>query len=147
MLQHLNEPERAVAELTRILAPGGILVTFDNDWDTLSISLADQELAARIGRFWRDSFASGRIGLDLPRIFGECGLADIRTEPRTLTLTDLSVAEQVFDIHHLLDRMIQAGALETRQATMVRDELRMRAHEGTFISGYTGYIVLGIKRK
>jgi SAM-dependent methyltransferase len=145
VLQHLHEPECAVRELARILKPGGTLVAFDNDWDTFSISLDNREIAARIGRFWRDSFASGRIGMELARIFRDCGIIEIHNEPRTLVLTDLPLAEQVFDIPHLLNRMIQAGALEPVDATAVRDELGRKAREGTFTSGYTGYLIWGKK--
>lgn len=147
VLQHIQEPECAIRELTRVLAPGGTLVAFDNDWDTISISLSDRDLAHRIGRFWCNSFASGGTGRDLPRIFHESGFSDIGVEPRTLVLTDLSLAEQVFDIPHLLDRMSQAGALKCGDVTSVRDELYRRAGEGTFTSGYTGYLVWGKKKK
>jgi SAM-dependent methyltransferase len=147
VLQHIREPVLAVAELTRILVPGGTLVAFDNDWDTLSISLEDRQLAARIGRFWRDSFASGSIGRDLSHIFQESEFCSIHGEPRTLVLTDLPVAERLFDIPHLLDRMIQAGDLKHREATAVRNELKRQADEGTFTSGYTGYLVWGTKEK
>jgi len=145
VLQHIHEPQRAIRELTRVLAPGGILVAFDNDWDTFSISLDDQELAGRIGRFWRDSFASGRIGRDLPRIFGEAGLIEIHGEPRALVLADLPVAEQVFDLPHLIERMAQSGALTPAETAVIWEELIRRSCKGTFFSGYTGYLVRGTK--
>jgi SAM-dependent methyltransferase len=143
VLQHLDEPARAIHELTRILAPGGVLVVFDNDWDTFSIGLDSAEIAARIGRFWRGSFASGTVGRDLSRFFRECGLAGIHAEKRTLELMDLSVAERVFDLPHLLARMERAGALETGETAAIRRELLHRDGEGTFVSGYTGYLVWG----
>ena len=145
VLQHIQEPKQAIRELTRILKPGGILVAFDNDWDTFSISLDDHDIAGRIRRSWRDSFASARVGKDLPQIFRECGLTGIHTGPRNLVLTDLPVAEQVFDIPHLLDRMVHAGELKDREVTEVREELYRKAGDGTFTSGYTGYLVHGKK--
>ncbi len=145
VLQHLSAPEQAVRHLVRITRPGGILVAFDNDWDTFTISLADRQTATRISRFWRDTFASGRVGRDLNRIFHDCGVVEIHAEPRTLEIRDLRVAEQVFDLPHLLGRMIQAGALAPDIAASVRDELRQRAADRTFASGYTGYLVHGRK--
>jgi SAM-dependent methyltransferase len=145
VLQHLHEPALAIHELVRIIRPGGMLVAFDNNWDTFSISLDDREITARISRFWRDSFASGRIGKDLPRLFRECGLVEICDEPRVLAESDLSVAEQIFDLPHLLERMEQAGALLQGATTEIHRELLQRAGNGTFSSGYTGHLVWGRK--
>lgn len=145
VLQHIREPKRATGELVRVTAPGGILVAFDNDWDTFWISLDDRELEGVLARFWRDSFASGRIGRDLPGLFRKAGLDGIRAEPRKLVLTDLSVAGQVFDLPDLIDRTELAGVLTPAEAAEVRTELRCRARKGTFSSGYTGFIVQGTK--
>lgn len=145
VLQHIHEPEKAIGELARILAPGGILVAFDNDWDTFGISLDDHDLAEKIQLSWRDSFGSGRIGHDLPQIFRDCGLTDIRAEPRTLILNDLALAEPIFDLAHLLERMRQAGELAPDQITGVQNEFAQRAREGRFSLTYTGFLVWGKK--
>jgi len=141
VLQHIPEPERVIRELARVTAPGGTLVAFDNDWDTLSISLTNREMAARLTRFWYDSFASGRVGKDLAELFRDAGCTEIHAEPKTLTIVGISLAEKVFDIRMLLSRMTQAGALTPAEATGVWDELVRRVQEGTFSSGYTGYLV------
>lgn len=145
VLQHLQEPEKGLRELVRVTRPGGIVVAFDNDWDTFTISLDDEDCAARLRHSWLDSFASGRIGRDLSGIFRDFGLTDIHAEPRTLTLTDLSLAGQVFDLDDLMKRMVRDGTLVPGEATLIRDELLSRAKEGTFTSGYTGYLVWGRK--
>lgn len=145
VLQHLQAPVQAIHEIVRIIRPGGMIVVFDNDWDTFSISLDDREIATRISRFWRDSFASGRIGRDLPRLFRECGLVEIHAEPRLLELNDLSVAEQIFDLPYLLERMELAGVLAPDETTAINQEILHRASEGTFSSGYTGHLVQGRK--
>ncbi len=145
VLQHIHEPSRALGELARVLAPGGILVAFDNDWDTFGISLDDEELAERIRGSWRDSFASGRIGHDLPRLFRACQLTGVQAEPRTLVLDDLAVADPVFDLPHLLERMRQAGELAPDQIAGIQNEFDERAREGRFRLTYTGYLVVGRK--
>ncbi|HII99660.1 MAG TPA: methyltransferase domain-containing protein [Methanoregula sp.] len=145
VLQHIHTPEKAIGELTRALAPGGILVAFDNDWDTFRISLDDRDLAELIRRSWCDSFASGRIGHDLPQIFRANGLSEVHAEPRTLVLDDLALAEPVFDLPHLLERMRLAGELAPDQVAMIKTEFVQRAREGRFSLSYTGYLVVGRK--
>jgi len=145
VLQHIPEPEPVIRELARVTAPGGTLVAFDNDWNTYSLSLGNREMSSRLTRFWRNSFASGRVGKDLAGLFASAGLTDIHAEPKTLTIVGLSLAEQVFEIRMLLDRMEQAGALAPAEATNVWEELMRRAQQGTFSSGYTGFLVWGRK--
>ena len=143
VLQHIRDPEQVIRELVRILAPGGTLVAFDNDWDTLSIGMSDTKVVAKLTRFWSDSFASGRIGKDLAGLFRSAGLSGIHTEPKTLTLTDLALAEKVFDIPALLGRMNQAGIFSDGEIAAIKTDLARRAKEGTFTSGYTAYLVWG----
>ncbi|MDD4138003.1 MAG: methyltransferase domain-containing protein [Methanoregula sp.] len=145
VLQHIHEPERVIRELARVTRPGGTLIAFDNDWDTFSISLSNRETSTRLTRFWRDSFASGRIGKDLAGLFRDAGFTEVHEEPKTLTLTDLTLAEQVFDIPSLLDRMWRTGIFDEAACAAIRDDLAQRAAEGTFSSGYTGYLVWGTK--
>jgi SAM-dependent methyltransferase len=145
VLQHIHEPRRAIGELARTLAPGGVLVAFDNDWETFTISLDDPELTERIRCSWRDSFAAGRIGHDLPRLFREDGLTRIHALPRTLVLDDLAVAEPVFDLPQLLARMQESGELTSNQVTGIWDEFAALARDGRFHLTYTGYLVWGKK--
>jgi SAM-dependent methyltransferase len=145
VLQHIHNPAHVVEELVRVLAPGGTLVAFDNDWDTLSINLGDEDQSARITRSWSDSFASGRVGKDLAGIFRDAGLARVSAEPRTLVLTDLTLAEKVFDLSALFSRMRDAGIFSDKKIAGIREELTGQARAGTFTSGYTGWLVMGKK--
>jgi SAM-dependent methyltransferase len=145
VLQHIPDPGRVIRELVRVLEFGGTLVAFDNDWDTLSVGTSDSDASARLTRFWSDSFASGRIGKDLAGIFRDAGLSDICAEPKTLMLTDLSLAEKVFDLPALLGRMKLAGIFSDSDIAAINNDLSCQAGAGTFTSGYTGWFVRGRK--
>jgi len=147
VLQHIRKPETVIRELARVLKPGGVLIAFDNDWDTFSISLGDQEIAARIRRAWHDSFASGKVGRDLSGMFETCGITTVRAEPRELVLTDLATAKQVFDLPDLLERMVRAGGIEPGETAIIWEELIRTERKGGFRAGYTGYLVRGTKEQ
>ena len=145
VLQHIHNPAHVIEELVRVLAPGGTLVAFDNDWDTLAIGLGDEEKSARITRAWSDSFASGRVGKDLDRLFRNTGLICVSAAPKTLDLPDLALAEKVYDLPALLSRMRDEGIFSLKDLAAIRKDLECQARAGTFSSGYTGWLVTGEK--
>jgi SAM-dependent methyltransferase len=47
-LQWLTDPKAAVAEMARVLRPGGLLSLIDTDWSTFDIDVGDADLAKRV---------------------------------------------------------------------------------------------------
>ena len=47
-LQWLTDPGAAVAEMVRMLKPGGLLSLIDTDWSTFTIEVSDSELSRRV---------------------------------------------------------------------------------------------------
>ncbi|MBO0880110.1 MAG: methyltransferase domain-containing protein [Mycobacterium sp.] len=79
VLQHIDDPARALAEMVRVLRPGGVLVAFDSDWETLLVDAGDRALTRIILNAWCDRFPSGWIGRRLVSLFLEAGLGDVVT--------------------------------------------------------------------
>src|SRR4051794_2667193 len=51
--QHLTEPERAAAEVARVLRQGGRAAVLDSDWGTMLIEPGDAEVVRRVNQaFW-----------------------------------------------------------------------------------------------
>ncbi|MFJ7209771.1 methyltransferase domain-containing protein [Streptomyces sp. NPDC098789] len=50
VLQHLDEPGRAVAEISRVLRPGGRVALLDTDWATLVLSPGDPDTVRALAR-------------------------------------------------------------------------------------------------
>jgi ubiquinone/menaquinone biosynthesis C-methylase UbiE len=83
---HLEAPEQALAEMVRVARPGGKVVVFDFDWDTLLVDHPDPSLTRRILDLMADSLRNGRIGRRLPGMFEEAGLGEISIAPHTVLM-------------------------------------------------------------
>jgi SAM-dependent methyltransferase len=90
VLQHVEDPDRCLAEMVRVCRRGGRVVVADPDQETLSISVPGipQELADRIKRLRRDvGYRNGRLVATLPTVLTELGLTDVSVDAFPLVLT------------------------------------------------------------
>jgi SAM-dependent methyltransferase len=88
VLQHVSNPERAVAELARVTKPGGRIVVIDTDWGMHAVHGADPRLTARVVECWRDNAANGLSGRRLPSLLADAGLRDTAVLAETMTSID-----------------------------------------------------------
>jgi ubiquinone/menaquinone biosynthesis C-methylase UbiE len=143
VLQHVGDPAAAVRDMARVLRPGGVLVAFDSDWETLTIDSADKALTRTVLNAWCDRFPSGWIGRRMFALFLDAGLEDVETHPKTLICSDLGIADQVFSFFATADALVDAGAVSAGDADRWKDELRAADAAGRFFASYTGFLVTG----
>ncbi|PZF80546.1 methyltransferase domain-containing protein [Jiangella anatolica] len=114
VLQHLAEPDRAVAELVRVTAPGGRLTLVDTDWESLAFDGLPDELVGRLRRrLWHSPVMSGRsMGRTLRSRLIRAGAGEVRCEPVTLCFTGPEDAAGVvgFVEPGTLEMLLAAGA-------------------------------------
>ncbi|MFF3735404.1 methyltransferase domain-containing protein [Streptomyces sp. NPDC002476] len=99
VLQHVAEPEQVLAEMLRVIRPGGRIALVDPDYDTQVLDIEDQELARKVLRFRSDILL--RNGSPAHRIAGLLtarGLTDITVEARTLVVRDSSAVDDVMGL-------------------------------------------------
>ena len=89
VLQHIADPDRALAELTRVLRSGGLGVLAEPDQSTLTIEGTDADLTPAIVRFRaedgiRNGFLAGELG-DRLRVLG---FRDVERESFTIEIRD-----------------------------------------------------------
>ncbi|WP_189112988.1 methyltransferase domain-containing protein [Pilimelia terevasa] len=96
VLQHLPEPDRAIAELARVTRPGGRLCAIDTDWSSLCF---EGVAPALVEGLRAEAEAAGmRLGTAGRQLRGRlvrAGLVDLRVRAVTLVFTDPAAGAQV----------------------------------------------------
>jgi len=146
VFMHLSEPRKALAEMQRVVKPGGYLVVVDPDWEALVVDSSDRRLTRRIWQFAVDGVVNGWIGRQLAGLFKVQSLAEIGVEPITLISTDLEDASRGWGFRMHAARARDAGVITADEAAQWLADLEERDRTGRFFAALTGFVVRGRKR-
>ncbi|RSM57099.1 SAM-dependent methyltransferase [Amycolatopsis sp. WAC 01376] len=80
VFHELAEPERALAEARRVLAPGGRIVVSGPDWEALMIDSSYPALTREIVRARASVIAAPRIARGFRRLLAGCGFREVSVE-------------------------------------------------------------------
>jgi arsenite methyltransferase len=89
VLEYVNNPPPALAEIHRALRPGGRVVLWDVDWTTLSWHSADPERMRRALSAWDEHLAHPALPRTLAGDLRRAGFEDVRVEGHVFATTDL----------------------------------------------------------
>jgi ubiquinone/menaquinone biosynthesis C-methylase UbiE len=139
VLQHVADPVGVLAEVRRVLRPGGRLVMAEPDWESLSIDHPDPAISRGYTRHIADRVVrNGAIGRQLPRLAAAAGFDVPAVVPFTTAFRDLRAADQVFGFQRNAERAVAAGYLTAKAARLLLDHLA----EGPFFTAVTLYVVV-----
>jgi SAM-dependent methyltransferase len=77
VLQHVSAPEACVAEMLRVLRPGGRVVLIDTDWRSLTLWPGDPAVTSGIRDAWAASCVNPAAGAQLRDLLGSTGFTEI----------------------------------------------------------------------
>jgi ubiquinone/menaquinone biosynthesis C-methylase UbiE len=145
VLQHVDDPDLAVAELARVTRAGGRVCLVDTDWESLVIDGPPDDLLATLrGQlFGRTMLHHRAIGRTLRRRLVRAGLTDVRATPVTCSFTEPGTAGVVLP---MLNPLVPA------EAALVPDDLRDRwfraveaaGQRGEFLAALTIWVAVGM---
>jgi ubiquinone/menaquinone biosynthesis C-methylase UbiE len=139
VVQHLADPARALAEIRRVLRPGGRLVMGEPDWGSLAVDHPDEDLTRSYTRFVTDEVVrNARIGLRLPRLAAEAGFSVPTVVPVTPLFRDAEAADKILGLHRTTQRALAAGYFTPDEAHRWLDHLA----RGPFLAAATLHIVV-----
>jgi SAM-dependent methyltransferase len=140
--QHLADPVRAMAELARVIRPGGPVVVADPDYGTQIVNMPDQELADRVLRF-RAGVGNWRLGHQMTRLFGEAGLVDVRVEAVPIVVTDPAALDNALGLRTWAGLAEAQGLLDGADVARWEAALDAAAAGGWFLYAFCVFITTG----
>jgi SAM-dependent methyltransferase len=138
-LQHMVNPGGVVAEMARIVCPGGRVVALEPDWETLVISSGDRHTTRAILDQLRTSSPNPTVGRNLARYFADAGIALETVDAKALVIRDPAAATRLF----LLDDA--AKRVRTKLAAQWLADLGQQTPQGGFCAALTQFAVVGTR--
>ena len=149
VLQHVADPEHALAEMVRVTKPGGWVVAGEPDWASFAVDVPDPTLIdveRRLIRYKADhATRHGYIGRQLHRLFKQQGLEELEIRIISITVTNLPLARRMLLLDDTEDQAIAAGVLTTDELQRWRAALEQSSAEGAFFANSVGVLIAGRK--
>lgn len=147
-LQWLTDPGAAVAEMARVLRPGGLVSVIDTDWSTFKVDVGDDDIGRRV----RETMLTERgrpsnVGRRLTDLVANVGLELVAHTEATQHWSDwdpdTSPSPQgCFSMSSLADDLVDAGQLEAGDRQLFVSTINAAARDHRFSMDLTMFAVV-----
>ncbi|MEQ1700093.1 MAG: methyltransferase domain-containing protein [Ilumatobacteraceae bacterium] len=151
-LQWLPDPAAAIAEMARVVRPGGRVSLIDTDWSTFTLDIGDDVLMAMIhDAFRHERRRPSNIGGRLHALVEHVGLTVVArthaTQVRTSWNPDETPApDGCFSMRSLADDLVESGRLDAGERDRVVQQIEQAAREGRFRMTLTMHAAVATSR-
>ncbi|MFE7191505.1 methyltransferase domain-containing protein [Kitasatospora sp. NPDC057541] len=139
VLQHLTDPARAVAEIARVLRPGGRVTLLDTDWATFILHPASPGVRSALATVARDAAATPDAGRRLAGWLAEAGLTVDAIGSDVLLHDPRSVTWPL--VRGLGAAALGRGLMDEEQRDRLYEDLTAAAEQGAFHLSVTMFAV------
>lgn len=143
IFMHLEAPARALGEMIRVTRPGGRVLVYEVDFETITVDLPDRARTRKVIQTWCDGFRNGWLGRHVPELFRAAGLHEVHITPATLWLR-YPLAMQLIG-PGTVERACAAGLLSEVEGAEWLRQLQAKYEAGLLFCTMTGFIVIGRK--
>ncbi|GLF96499.1 methyltransferase domain-containing protein [Streptomyces yaizuensis] len=138
-LQHAADPAAVLAEVRRVLRPGGRIVMGEPDWDSLALDHPDRAVSRAYTRYIADeAIRNGTLGRELARLAAGAGFTVPTVLPVVSVFRDVQAADAVLGLKRNTERAVAAGYLTAGAGRDLLDHLAT----GPFLATVTLYVVV-----
>jgi len=142
MLIHLADPQRALAEMTRVVKPGGWVVAVEPDLTGWRFDLEDVDAAQALISGFTSTIRHPAMGLALNRRMAAIGL--VERQVRAVTEVETTVEDEMFVyFDRAANTAIEQGWLSTEKAKDAVATLREQVAAGAYTSYSSLFVVAG----
>ncbi|HET6295848.1 MAG TPA: methyltransferase domain-containing protein [Kribbella sp.] len=143
VLQHLTDPQQAVAEMARVLRPGGRIALIDTDWATAIVHPVDPDVFRRLVEHFTAEAANPYSGRTLRGLLAATGLT-ITGETAATWIEPQEGANEGFV--PMIGRVATAaGAITPTEGATFQAQITEAATRGAFHMSLTMYAVAAVK--
>jgi SAM-dependent methyltransferase len=145
VLQHLVNPQQALAEMVRVARPGARLVVVEPDYGATQIAGGDPGVTRKLVDRRCAHYQSGRIGIKLSILFKRLGLMNVAFMPVQAVTTNIGDEGEKLLLENYVGPAVAASVVSEEEGTKWIKDLKAAERAGRYRHALTLFLVRGRK--
>jgi SAM-dependent methyltransferase len=145
LLQHLDNPQQAIAEMVRVAKPGAHIVAAEPDYGSITIKGSKPILTRKFISSHCGYFRSPRVGMLIPLVFQRLQLVDITVVLISSIVKKIDVRGEQQLVNKYINLAVAKGTVSETEGKNWLDDLKRAEIAGLFQHQSTIFLVSGRK--